>query len=461
MKNPNIIFIVADDMGYGDFSAFNYGASHTPVLDELIRDGVCLTQHYSASAVCAPARAGLLTGRYPQRTGVIDTLSQGGMDSLDPRERTMGDYFQRAGYRTGLIGKWHCGPVHAETHPNNRGFDEFIGFRAGGWGYYNWGWLDVNGSRRKDDGRYLTDVFTDDAIDFVSRHREEPFFLHLAYNAPHHPLQAPEDDVRPFLESGNFNKAVSTIYGMLQNMDRNIGRLRQTLRDLGLEKDTILIFTSDNGPQFGCGEGEWRCDRFNCGFRGSKGSVCEGGIRVPLILHWPGGMDGGRNYHDLVHFVDWLPTLADACNITLEPEQPLDGQSVLPALRGKGDRLNPRRFWQWSRYQPVPTHNAAMRDGPWKLVMPGVEPANIFSREDAMQSGQICRAPEQWIDRDLPAPHGKAEVLDATVEAPMLFNIDADPHETTNLADTQTDRVLRMRRDLESWFESVWHGPAF
>src|SRR5271169_3402315 len=186
-SRPNIGLILADDMGSGDFGCFNYGASKTPVLDQLISEGVCLTQHYSASPVCAPARASLMTGRYPHRTGVIDTLETRGLDRLALRELTMAELLKRAGYVTGLVGKWHNGALDPRYHPNRRGFDEFAGFR-GGWQPY-WQWhLDRNGSIAGADGRYLTDVFTEEAADFIRRHHQERFFLHLAYSAPHYPF---------------------------------------------------------------------------------------------------------------------------------------------------------------------------------------------------------------------------------------------------------------------------------
>lgn len=187
---PNIVLIVADDMGYGDFGVFNFGASHTPALDHLQSEGLCLDQHYSGAPVCAPARAALLSGRYPHRTGAIDTFEALGTDRLGLGEVTLADLLRRQGCATGLVGKWHNGAFDDRYHPNRRGFDEFVGFR-GGWQDY-WAWrIDRNGVTEKADGRYLTHVFTEEAVSFLRRHRRERFFLHLAYNAPHFPLQAP------------------------------------------------------------------------------------------------------------------------------------------------------------------------------------------------------------------------------------------------------------------------------
>lgn len=455
MTRPNVVFILADDMGYGDFACFNYGASKTPNLDALLKASVCLTQHYSASALCAPARAAWMTGRYPHRTGVIDTIAAGEMDCLATRETTMADIFKNAGYVTGLVGKWHCGCIQKKYHPNARGFDEFAGFQGGGSNYYDWR-LDYNGTYREADGRYLTDVFTEEAVAFVQRHRDEPFFLHLAYNAPHGPLQAPEEEVAPFFESGRFNQGVSHIYAMIKRLDDGIGRVLEALDAAGLRENTIILFTSDNGPQFS-GKDDWRIERFNCGFRGSKGSVHEGGIRVPLMMRWPAGLDGNRHYHDVVHFTDWLPTLAAAASVDVPAGLALDGQNVLPTLRGDGGAvLNPKRFWQWSRGVPTLTHNAAMRDGFWKLVIPGDTSANSFEgwREDLKATVNSRTNAERYKAKP-PDARGYPVYLDEPAGAPMLFDLASDPLEKRNLADGQPVRVSRMMGELENWFEDV------
>ena len=267
-SRPNIILILADDMGYGDFGCFNYGASRTPTLDHLVNEGVSLTQHYSASPVCAPARASLMTGRYPHRTGVIDTLETRGLDRLALRELTVAELLKRSGYKTGLVGKWHNGAYDSRYHPNRRGFDEFAGFSGGWQPYYQWN-LDRNGTISRADGRYLTDVFTEEAIGFIRRHRRDAFFLFLAYNAPHFPFEAHEADAAPYKASGNFTPAVSQIYAMIECMDRGVARVLEALDQSGLADNTIVMFSSDNGPQFG-GKGEMCTDRFNCGFAGSK-----------------------------------------------------------------------------------------------------------------------------------------------------------------------------------------------
>ncbi len=449
-SRPNVVLIVADDMGYGDLGCFNYGASQTPALDHLLREGVSLTQHYSASPVCAPARASLLTGRYPHRTGAIDTLEMRGLDRLALGERTLADCLGAAGYATGLVGKWHNGALDARYHPNARGFAEFVGF-SGGWSPYVDYHLDVNGAIRKSDGRYITDVFTDEAVGFVRRHAREPFLLTLAYSAPHFPFHALDDDLAPFRDSGAFTTAVSHIYGMIRCMDRGVGRVLDELERQSVAENTIVIFTSDNGPQF-TGAGEMSSHRYNCGFAGAKLLVYEGGIRVPAVVRWPARLAGGCQVHEMVHFTDWLPTLLAATGVERPAGVRLDGVDVLPVLAGEGGDVPSERFWQWNRYTPVGESNAAMRDGDWKLVRPAIDEVMQVSREDLAMDIDAKYHPEKYADiaRD-PEPERTA----ATAPAPQLFNLRNDPMEQHDLAEQHPERVARMDAALTRWFEEV------
>ena len=446
---PNIVFVLADDMGYGDFGLFNPRA-RTPALDQLAGDGVCLTQHYSAAPVCTPARAALLTGRYPHRTGAIEMRSIRGLDRLALDERTVADLFRGLGYATGLVGKWHTGVYGAEYHPNRRGFDEFAGFRAGGMDYYKWR-IERNGCFQSADGRYLTDVFTAEAVDFVRRHRHHPFFLSLHFNAPHTPLQAPADEVEPFL-APDLNRGVSLIYAMVRRMDRGLAELREELKAQGLERNTIFLFTSDNGPAMYDAEGDLKQERFNCGFAGGKGNVLEGGIRVPMILFWPdGGLAGGRRFDGFVHFTDWLPTLLSAAGASPPPEIRLDGADVLPAFQGERGKVNPVRFWQWNRYTPLATCNAAMRDGDWKLVRPLVKEAMWTSPEEFRMDRELEMHPERFTDiLRTPEPGREIKPL-----PPELYNIASDPNEARNLAQVDVPRVRRMSAAIDEWFADV------
>ena len=449
-SKPNILLILADDMGCGDLGCFGNPDVHTPNLDALAREGLRLNQGYSGSPVCAPARAALMTGRYPHRTGAIDTLEGRGLDRLATREVTLANVLKGVGYSTGLVGKWHLGALDPKYHPNARGFDEFVGFRGGWQDYWQWR-LFYNDSARKADGRYLTDVFTEEALGFIELHREEPWFLHVTYNAPHFPLQVPDEDADPFRELGKFTEGVSLIHGMNKRMDRGIGGILNKLDDLGLAENTLVIFASDNGPQFG-GEGDICTNRFNCSLNGSKGRVYEGGIRVPMIVRWPAGLPGGRDVTDMVHFTDWLPTIAAITGADVPQDRAIDGRNVLPALCDEGALSDVPRFWQWNRYTPVVTTNAGMREGSWKLVRPFMPQAFRIAPEDGEMDrrlkyepdgiSDICRDPEP--ERSIPDP-----------PPALLFNLDDDPFEECDLATERPEVAARMLRELESWFAEV------
>ena len=464
-RTPNIIFIVADDMGYGDFSAFNGGLSQTPHLDSMMAEGVTLTQHYSSSPVCFPARATLMTGKYPQRVGAVDLPHHRPFQYMSPHETTIGQLFQRAGYKTGLIGKWHLGD--GELAPHHRGFDETACFCGGLMNYYRWT-INRNGVREKGDGRYLTDVWTEEAVSFIRRHRREPFFLHLAYNAPHTPLQAPEPDVKPFRETGKFNESVSTLYGMIRNMDAGVGRVLAEIGRLNLDEDTVVMFTSDNGPVMGKD-----LKRYNHSFRGGKGNVYEGGIRVPMIVKWPGRIDGGGRLSDVVHFADWFPTLLNLCEADIPDGIDHDGVDVMPMLKGCPVTPYPERCWQWSSYEPLPKYNAAIRAGDWKLLWPNffsarplkdfqlVDLVRFMNADELKGSGVVL--PETGEYRNLEEyfvclkRESAKPLSDRTrftrVKPPELYNIGNDPEETNNVADQYPEIARRLETALDHWFE--------
>lgn len=413
---PNVIFILADDMAVGDLSRFNGGRTRTPNLDRLVAGGVWFNAAYSASAVCAPARAALLTGRYPHRTGVVslDLNKEPELTNLHRDEVTLADVFTANGYTTGLIGKWHIGSS-GDYHPLKRGFAEFEGFFGSDQMTYNAYTLDVRGEKGAVTGKYLTDDLSERAVEFVRRHRSRPFFLHLAHYAPHRPLGAPEAVIAPYLKQG-LDKKTATIYAMIEVMDRGIGELLDELDRLGLRENTLVIFASDNGPDPIPGA------RFNLGLRGTKYEVHEGGLRVPLVFNWPAKFSPGVR-QAVTSFTDLFPTLVEVAGLKALPRtKPLDGVSLVPVLSGQSDRTGIVRFWQWNRATPNYTHNAAMRDGEWKLVRPYV------SRE--------------VLTGDSPA-------------APVLYHLATDPRETTDVAAQQPERYARMKTALEAWSAEV------
>lgn len=456
MTRPNIIHILVDDLGYGDFSFFNQGISETPFLDHFIQESACLSQHYTSSPVCNPSRASLLTGRYPHRTGSIDTLEWRGLERLDLNETTIADILRNAGYRTGLIGKWHLGAFDPRYKPENRGFDEAICFRGGMHDYYDWR-LESGDRILRADGRYLTDYWTDEAIDFLKRRPKDPFYLHLTYNAPHTPLQAPEEDRAVFSNREDLSEAVKTLYAMIRRLDRNVGRLLESVDRLGLRENTLIIFSSDNGPQFG-GSGDDCLDRFNCQLHGSKGSTYEGGIRVPAIIRWPAGLDSAKtDEHSFFHMCDWLPTILSLAGIDAPKEIQLDGIDQSNALRGEAQQQSPLRCWQWNRYAPNIEYNAAIRDGDWKLIRPFVTEA--FEVPDIQWLDTSIYEPEYFIENGIikdPAP----EVVLPAPPPVELYNLKDDPLEQKNLASDHPQRVRKMEAELLDWFEDVCNDLA-
>ena len=417
-KAPNVILILADDMAYGDLSLINGGITHTPNLDQLARESVWFTQGYSAAPVCAPARAALLTGLHPHQTGCI-TLGMQRFPELSRISKgipTMADVFSNNGYATGLVGKWHCGDG-PDYHPMQRGFQEFEGFLGFMVDSYEDYQLDINQETHSFSGKYLTHDLTDRAIDFVRRHREHPFFLHLAHYAPHRPLGAPEEMVHRYLSQGH-TLNTATIYAMIEVMDQGIGQLIAELDQLGIRENTIVIFLSDNGPDPVPGE------RDNLGLKGTKYTVYEGGIHVPFLIQWKGTFDPAT-YDQVAHFTDLFPTLVDLCELQLSKSIPFAGTSLETVLRGEEPGELPKeRYWQWNRGVPYYSHNAAMRQGAWKLVRP-------------------------YITRDV--PEGASEAL------PVLYNLEDDPYEEVDVSGENRSRYHTMSVMLEAWCREVEH----
>ena len=317
--------------------------------------------------------------------------------------------------------------------------------------YYQWR-IEWGDRSRRTDGRYLTDLWTDEAVQFIERHSSQPFFLHVTFNAPHVPLQAPAEEVAPFLGKAGINKGVASLYGMLRRIEQGVGRILETLERLGLRQNTIVLFSSDNGPQFG-GEGEECLTRYNCQFNGAKGTVYEGGIRVPMILRWPDGLPAGKEVSEMVHFSDWLPTILAMAEAQLpQGNLPLDGVNVLPVLRGENGKVQTKRCWQWNRYTPVGECNAAIRDGRWKLVRSQIPQAmevydlhwlwvSMYGPEHFIHNG-ILSEPEP--QRKLPAP-----------PATELYDLEADPLELQDLAAQNPQVVSKLEKELTDWFIEV------
>ncbi len=421
-RPPNILLIITDDQGYGDLGCHGNPVLHTPNLDRLHAESVRMKQFY-VCPVCSPTRACLMTGRYNYRTGVVDTYA--GRSMMAPEEQTLAELLRRNGYKTGIFGKWHLGDTWP-LRPMDRGFDESLVHRGGGIAqpsdpefyerrdtYFN-PILQHNGHQERRAG-YCAEIFANAAMAFMEAHREEPFFTYLAFNTPHTPLQVPEADAEPYKTLG-LEEETARVYGMITNTDRHIGRVLKCLSDIGLDRDSIVLFMTDNGAQQLAGT-----DRYTAGLRGWKGSVYEGGIRVPCFIRWPNGFTGGRDLDRIAAHIDIVPTLLNLCNIALPNAPAFDGVSLAPLLNEKQSdtRWADRNlFFQWHRGDaPQAFKNCAVRNQRWKLVN-GIE----------------------------------------------LYDMNEDPAEEKDVASTQDDRVRELRQAYLAWFEDVGstrgYGPV-
>lgn len=311
---PNVVLILTDDQGWGDLSLHGNPWLKTPHLDGLAKSGAQLTNFY-VSPLCAPTRASILTGRYHLSTGVVSVSKM--LEVMDTEETTLAELFKANGYATGIFGKWHNGQ-HFPNRPNDQGFDEFLGFCAGHWSNYFNTNLNHNGQSIKTKG-FITDVLTDAAIQFIDRNKAAPFFCYIPYNAPHSPHQVPDKYFNKYKAKG-LNNELASIYGMVENVDDNVGRVLNYLKKNNLEENTIVIFLSDNGPNG---------VRFNGVMRGIKGSVHEGGVHVPFFINWKNHIAAGKIIETPMAHVDIFPTLSQLCSLNSIAGKPLAGKSFL------------------------------------------------------------------------------------------------------------------------------------
>lgn len=318
-RQPNVLLIISDDQGYGDFSFTGNPHVETPHLDSLARQSVRFDQ-FHVNPLCAPTRAALLTGRYSIRSGVSGVAR--GDETMNASEITLGELFHSNSYKTGYFGKWHNGEHYPYTPPG-QGFTESLSFNLGHWNNYFDTALKRNGTWTKTKG-FITDVLTDEAIGFVEKNQQKPWFCYVAYNVPHSPAQCPDQFFDKYKKKG-LSDQLACVYGMCENMDHNIGRLLKKLDDLFLSRDTIVVFLSDNGPN-----GE----RFNSGMRGRKGMYFLGGVRVPCLIRWPQHLEP-RVVSQIAAHIDLFPTLAELTRVAVPRGLPLDGKSLVPLLEGK------------------------------------------------------------------------------------------------------------------------------
>jgi arylsulfatase A len=352
---PNIILIMADDQGWGDSELYGNQILDTPNLNQLANSGVQFNRFY-VSPMCAPTRASLMTGRYNLRTGV--TWVCGRTEYLDLNETTLAQILKSNGYSTALYGKWHLGE-YGPYHPNERGFDEFMGILEGSTPNYYESHLDYNGKPLVTNG-YITKVFTDSAINYIQRNRKNPFFCFLSYNVPHHPYQAPPELFEKYKKRGVDDDKTASVYGMIDDMDENIGRLLKKLKEWDLEENTIVMFMSDNGPAF---------PRFNDGLRGTKTQVMEGSVRSPFYIAWKNHLPEGKRVYEIAAHIDILPTLLDITGVQKPDSMKLDGISLLSLLEGKDDQPWERIIYaHQNNLRECDLHPGGLRTNQYRLV---------------------------------------------------------------------------------------------
>ncbi|MCE2756831.1 MAG: arylsulfatase [Chitinophagaceae bacterium] len=338
-QQPNVLIIIADDQGWGDLGFTGNKTAHTPNLDKLAKSGTILDRFY-VSPVCSPTRAEILTGRYHVRTGVSGTST--GRVRLDLDETTIAEAFKHNGYQTALFGKWHNGG-QAPYHPNCRGIDEFYGFCSGHWGNYFNPILENNGEVLKGKG-FMTDDLTDHAIEYINKQQDQPFFMIMALNTPHSPMQVPDAfwnryNNKPIQQKGSVPEKediqhTRAALALNENIDENIGRVIATLEKNNQLNNTIIIYFSDNGPNG---------NRYNGGMKGIKGSTDEGGVRVPFIISWKNNIKNGRTLPQIAANIDLFPTLIELAGLHWKNPKPFDGISLKNILMDKNPSM-PDRF---------------------------------------------------------------------------------------------------------------------
>jgi|TARA_B110000967_G_scaffold66976_1_gene69264 arylsulfatase A-like enzyme len=412
-NKPNVIVVITDDQGYGDLACHGNPLIKTPAIDAFYEESVRLTD-FHVGPTCAPTRAGLLTGRFANRTGVWHTI--GGVSILREQEVTIANVFQDNDYETGLFGKWHLGDNYP-SRPQDKGFDTAIYHGGGGVGqtpdYWQNDYFDdtylVNGTPKKFEG-YCTDVWFDEAIDFIKTNKNQPFLCWISTNAPHSPLNVPQEyyDIYKDLDIPEDQKK---FYGMITNVDANFKKLTKQLKKLKLYDTTILVFMTDNGTAYGYKKLGGQFYGFNAGMTGTKNSEYEGGHRVPFFVSYPnGGISGGKDASELSANIDILPTLASLCGLTVNTPLPIDGKDISQVLTGE---------------------------------------ETTIGREYIITDSQRVQSPIKW--RKSAVMSDKMRL----VNGKELYDISLDPGQQNNLAKEEPEKVAQMRGYYEEWWTSV------
>ncbi len=411
---PNVLLIITDDQGYGDFSIHGNPHVQTPNIDGLARSSVQFDRFY-VNSFCAPTRAALLTGRWPLRTGCHGVTHN--REAMKPSEVTLAEALKTHGYRSSCIGKWHNGEQYPFI-PTGQGFDESFGFNNGHWNNYFDATLLRNTTPEASEG-YISDVLTNEALRFISDNKDDPFFCYVSYNAPHSPYQVPDKYFDKFQQSG-FSENVAAFYGMCENIDENIGRLLARLDSLQIADNTIVLFLTDNGGTAGV-------KLYNAGMRGGKTSLHEGGSRVPLFVRWPAANWSPHVVKPIASHIDIYPTLLDLCGVTPPSGPKIDGISLRPLLESESPGWTERVLF---------THNP-------------IDETNRYPGAVRTQTHRLVREIKG------PAGGSSAKARDETATAWQLYDMVADPGQTTNIAVKNQELVKQLSQLYDEWFNDI------
>jgi len=447
-KQPNVILVMTDDQGYGDICSNGSPYLKTPNLDQLYKESTRLANFHS-DPCCSPTRAALMTGQYSARSGVWHTT--GGRSLLDKGKTTMADVFKFNGYKTAIFGKWHLGESYP-FRPQDRGFDESVVFPGGGvgsnidyWGndYFDDTYLH-NGMPQKYEG-YCDKVWFDEAISFIRKNKQQPFFCYLPTNIPHAPLNVDEKYSAPYRLENNLSDRLANYYGMIAEFDEELGRLMKEIRLLGLEENTIVVFMSDNGPCPWFGGVKINNDGFleegySAGMRGGKIWGYDNAHRVPCFIRWPaGGVQQGKDLNDLTAHFDLLPTFIDACDLKNPGREKFDGVSLLPILTTEKAKTTDRTvIVQNQRVDfPVKYKEYQVLTDQWRLVNPYMKELEDMEEFNKGKTG--AKTPPFFMKQD----------------QYELYDILADPGEKNNLASQFPEVVNQLNQKYEDWWVSV------
>jgi len=441
-RGPNIVLILADDLGYGDLACYGHPTHQTPNLDRMAREGVRFTEFYTPMPFCAPTRSSLLTGRYPFRTGVTaNPAPDGGVNDLGlpDSEITIAQALKPLGYASICIGKWHLG--HTQRFlPRKRGFDEYYGI------LYSNDMRPVQIVHNEAVVEYpvvqanLTRKYTETAIRFIEQNKDRPFFLYLPHAMPHKPLAASEDFYTPDTPKDLYGYAI-------RELDWSVGRLLTRLKELNLDENTLVIFTSDNGPWFGGSTG---------GLRGMKGNPWDGGIRVPMIARWPGRIEGGRLSREVCGIIDIFPTVCKVAGAPLPADRVIDGKDILPLMTS--DARSPHE----AIYAMAGARLSIVRSGQWKLHVRSPGPETRY-RQDA--SGWVDPRGPDGVTIIAPFEQARPDQYPGvlTGDPPkelMLFDLERDPAEQHDVAAENPEVVRRLRAFFDRLDAEVPAPPA-